>query len=103
VTRLKDKPFILLGVSTDPERENVLEFQRDGKVTWRSWWNGKRLKGQDKRITNLWEVSTLPTLFLIDHKGKVRKRFDGVPENGELDRLIDKLVQEAQRDQKPAS
>lgn len=39
-----------------------------------------------------------PTLYLIDHKGVIRKSWLGGPEEKELDELVDKLVAEAKAD-----
>jgi hypothetical protein len=103
VTNLRDRPFVLLGVNTDQDREKILEVQRDGDVTWRSWWNGRPLMGQSRRITNLWQVETLPTLYLLDHKGIVQKCYFEVPNQRELDDHINRLVDAAERDGKPAS
>jgi thiol-disulfide isomerase/thioredoxin len=101
VERLKDRPFVLLGVSGDHEREKILQVQAAGDVTWRSWWNNELLTGKKRSITDIWQVDGWPTLFLLDHKGIVRYQWVGVPSNlNELDQKINKLVGDAERDWK---
>ena len=51
-------------------------------------------------ISKEWEVQGWPTLYLIDHKGTVRRKFLGNPGDEHLDRLIDELVAEAEKDKK---
>src|SRR6266849_2756112 len=93
VSRLRNQPFVLLGVSADHTRKDVQEVQKSGDVTWRSWW----FEGQQaQRVHKDWRVTGYPTIFLIDHKGLVRYEFPGRPEEEELDRAIDELVREAE-------
>ena len=94
VERMKGKPFVLLGVSTDESRRDVQQVQNKGDVTWRNWWNGD--SPRNFRLTAAWGVSFLPNLFLIDHKGIVREHYEGVPDSAELDHAIDELIKEAQ-------
>jgi thiol-disulfide isomerase/thioredoxin len=99
VSRLKDKPFVLLGVSGDRSREDILSAQESGAVTWRSWWDGELPNGQKRSITAIFQIEGLPTLFLIDHKGIVRYESVGVPDDlNDFDKRINRLVEEAERD-----
>jgi hypothetical protein len=92
VTQFASQPFVLLGVNTDTERETPLDLQKDGTVTWQSWWNGPR--GLEGPITSEWDIEGFPTIFLIDAKGVVRYRSDGVPPKGELEKKINELLKE---------
>jgi hypothetical protein len=96
VNQLKDKPFALLGVSTDRSRQDALGAQDDGSVTWRNWWNGD--SPRDRRLTTVWGVEYLPQLFMIDHKGVIRRHFVGVPSDAELSQEIDKWIKEADKE-----
>ena len=40
VSRLKDKPFALLAIDTDTERQTLRKAISAGEVTWRCWWDG---------------------------------------------------------------
>jgi hypothetical protein len=93
VSKMADKPFVLLGVNTDTSREVVKKAQADEHLTWRSFWNG----GQVGPISNAWHIQGYPTLFIIDHKGVIRNRYLGAPPGDTLDKEIEKLVQEAEK------
>jgi len=43
-------------------------------------------------MTQEWKLLGMPTLYLIDHEGILRKRWIGRPPDEELDREIEKLI-----------
>ena len=96
VKRLENKPFALIGVNSDKDREDCKKKNVAEQITWRSFWNGE--KGTGGPISKTWEVQGWPTLYLIDHKGVIRRKFLGNPGDAELDRLIDELVAQAEKD-----
>jgi thiol-disulfide isomerase/thioredoxin len=97
VERLKDKPFALVGVNADTEQKALDEAVKTHKISWRSF----RDRRADKTTTSdAWKVLGFPTLYLIDHRGIVRKRWIGSPPPEELNREIDRLVEEAVRSKK---
>jgi peroxiredoxin len=85
---LKDRPFALLYVNTDPERESLRKSIREGEITWRCWWDG----GQDGPITSRWNILSFPTVFVIDSQGIIR---DIGLRGEDLDRAVDRLLGEA--------
>ncbi len=87
VSRLKDRPFAMLGVNTDSERETLRKSIREGEITWPNWWDG----GQDGPITSRWNILSFPTVFVIDAKGIIRAIGLRGPE---LDRTVDRLLSE---------
>lgn len=93
VKRLADKPFALVGVNSDPDLKDAPARLKKAGITWRSF---KNELGNDKRVALDWVVASWPTVVLIDHKGVIRKRWDGTPDLKELDREIDKLVEAAE-------
>lgn len=93
VKKLEGKPFALIGVNSDQDEKELAEQLKEHQVTWRSFKNGNG----GKTISNDFKVSGWPTLFLIDHKGVVRKKWVGSPANEVLDKEIDKLVAEAEK------
>ena len=97
VERLKDKPFALLGVNGDGEYEGdaFKKNMEKHKVTWRSFRNQA---GADvPALSDMWNLEGWPTLFLIDHKGTIRKVWLGGPDdNDELDHEIEMLIAEAE-------
>ena len=96
VERLKDKPFALLGVNGDGEYEDdaFKKNMEKHKVTWRSFRNQA---GADvPALSDMWNLEGWPTLFLIDHKGTIRKVWLGGPETDEMDHEIEVLIAEAE-------
>jgi hypothetical protein len=91
VSTMADKPFVLLGVNSDRDREAVKKALVDEKITWRSFWNGGGTGGP---ISSAWQVQGWPTLVLIDHKGVIRQKWLGAPQSAVLDKAIDDLLKE---------
>ena len=88
VKRLEGKPFALLGINSDSDREKLKEVLKKEEITWRSWWDGGSTSGP---IANKWNVTGWPTIYVLDAKGVIRYR--GV-RGKELDEGVDKLLQE---------
>lgn len=87
--KMKDKPFVLLGINSDRDRERARQFVKDRNVTWRSWWNGGSPAGP---ISAKYGVQGWPTLYLIDDKGIIRARWIGAPPASELERAVEEWV-----------
>jgi thiol-disulfide isomerase/thioredoxin len=92
IERLRDKPFVLLGVNADLDEEAVQGALVKHQITWRSFRNKS---GNEPSISSAWDVIGFPTLYLIDHKGIIRKRWVGAPTPAELDRAVDEQVEKA--------
>jgi len=91
VQRLQNKSFALIGVNSDDTRETAKSAVTDEHLTWRSFFDGK-----GGHIAHQWQVMAFPTIYLIDHKGVVRRKYEGNPGDAVLDREIDELVKEAE-------
>jgi len=87
VAELKDEPFALLGVNSDPI-ERVREAKERENMSWRSWWDGGNTQGP---IATRWGVRSWPTIYVLDHKGVVR--YQGV-RNEEMDQTVKGLLAE---------
>lgn len=94
VKELADQPFALIGVNSDPELDKLKDMNAKEQITWRSFWNGPL--GTGGPISTRWNVAGWPTLFLIDHEGKIVQKWLGSPEGEVLDKLIDDLVAKAE-------
>jgi len=89
VKRLEGKPFVLLGVNGDDNREAAKKVMARERMTWRSWWNG----GKSGSIVLKWGVNSWPTVYILDTQGVIRYenvRFEM------MDQAIDRLVKEAE-------
>ena len=92
------KPFALIGINSDKDLKSAKEKNEKQEITWRSFWCG--LEGTGGDIPASWRVKGWPTLYLIDHKGVIRHKFLGNPGDEKLDKFIDELVAEAEKDLK---
>jgi len=93
VKKLANKPFALIGVNSDQDKAELKKAMAKENITWRSFWNGG---GSEGPISTRWAVRGWPTLYLIDHKGVIRKKWVGGPGNEVMDKEIDRLVKEAE-------
>jgi thiol-disulfide isomerase/thioredoxin len=74
VKKLKDKPFVLVSVSVDAEKEDLTKFLEKETMDWTHWFDG-----EGGPVAKKLRVKAFPTLYLIDAKGVIRKKWIGVP------------------------
>ncbi len=94
--RMKDRPFALLGVNSDESRDTAETVADREGITWRSWFDGGTVGGP---IARRWNVPFWPMINIIDHKGVIRAR--EVVDTTFLDKLVDELVAEAEKEATP--
>jgi hypothetical protein len=68
VEKFKDRPFVILGVNSDDDRDQLKQVIAKEKLTWRSFWDGGSTDGP---ISRRWNINGWPTLYLIDHTGTI--------------------------------
>ena len=88
--RLKGKPFTILSVSCDDEKETLTGFLEKEKMPWDHWFDGR-----GGSVAKKFRVNAFPTLYLIDAKGVIRNKWVGSPKDEVLDKAVDDLVAEA--------
>ena len=92
VKTLADKPFALIGINSDADREKLKPVLEKESITWRSFWNGP--KGTSGPISEKWNVYGWPTIYILDGTGMIRyKSLGGNPE--EIDAMLNTLLVEA--------
>jgi Thioredoxin-like len=96
VKRLEGKPFTLIGINSDQDRAALHKVLDKEHITWRSFWDGGSTRGP---IASAWKVHSWPTLYLIDHKGIIRKKWVDSPGQEVLGREIDKLLSTVEKGQ----
>ena len=97
VKRLSDKPFALIGVNSDRDREKVKQVVKEKGLTWRSFWNGGGTQGP---ISSKWNVRAWPTIYVLDENGVIRfKNVRGEAMDKAVDSLLAKIDGEAGGDQ----
>jgi hypothetical protein len=89
VKRLESKPFALIGVNSDENREELAKAMIKENITWRSWWDGGSVRGP---IAARWNVSAWPAIYILDGKGVIRDKY--VIGAEAMDRAVDKLLKE---------
>ncbi len=88
VQRLEGKPFALIGVNSDSDREELKQVLVEERLTWRSFWNGGSTNGP---ISRAWRVTGWPSIWVIDAKGVIRYRN---VRGEQMDRAVDTLLAE---------
>lgn len=81
--RFEGRPFAIIGVNSDRNREALKKTIKKENLNWRSFWDGGSTTGP---IATKWNVSGWPTVYLIDHKGVIRGKF--MPSDEVLDNLV---------------
>jgi thiol-disulfide isomerase/thioredoxin len=90
VERLEGKPFALLGIDGDADRQKALKTIAKERMNWPSWWDQR---DGDGPIATAWNVHTWPTLYILDHNGVIRYKNFVRPDLG---KLVDNLLKEVE-------
>ena len=83
--QFKGKPFQLVGVNSDKDRESLARFVAANQIDWQNVVDG----GTDGATARAWRVDAWPASFLVDQAGVIRAR-DIAPEklDGEIKSLL---------------
>jgi hypothetical protein len=93
---MEAKPFALIGVSTRESSPADLKKVMDKeKLPWRSFADGRSERDRGP-IATRWNLVGTPTLYFLDHKGVIRHKWVGSPDDKVLEEAIEKLVKEAE-------
>jgi thiol-disulfide isomerase/thioredoxin len=91
--RFRDRPFAIVGVNGDRDPETMTKaLAKVEKIPWRSFRDERVGQGS---ISEEWKVAGWPTLYLIDHRGIIRHRWVGAPDDETLAREIGQLLKGA--------
>ena len=102
MTNLKDKPFALVGVhSGGLDAKQLKEVMEKSKINWRSFADAGGAGAGP--IATQWSLSTTPTLFVIDDKGVIRRKWAGAPGEKAIDAALDELIRAAEANRKNAA
>ena len=83
--KYKGKPFAIVGVNCDDNKEAGRAAVEEEKLTWRSWWDG------DREFAVQWHLESFPTVYLLDADGVIQKKC-GSREAEDLPKAIDALL-----------
>jgi hypothetical protein len=93
VKNLADEPFALLGVNVNgfevAQLKRVVEHEQ---LTWRSFADpGPIGRGA---ICRQWNHTSTPTLYLLDAKGVIRRKWVGESDEAAIDAAVHELIAE---------
>ena len=89
VEQYRNEPFALIGVNSDDSLQRVKQAIKKNELNWRSFYDGS-----GGPIAKSWNIRGWPSIFLIDHTGKIRYTRDQLG-GDRLDKAIAELVAEA--------
>jgi peroxiredoxin len=89
VERLSGEPFALVGVNSDVDREGLRKVLATEQIKWPNFWDGPQ--GTRGPIARRWNVTSWPTIYVLDAEGTIRFRDVRGPA---LDRAVDELLAE---------
>ncbi|MBI5866253.1 MAG: TlpA family protein disulfide reductase [Planctomycetes bacterium] len=67
--KLEGKPFTLLGINSDGSRSALKDILEKEKITWPNIQDESPGTGP---IAKRWNVHGWPTIYILDHTGKIR-------------------------------
>jgi tetratricopeptide (TPR) repeat protein/peroxiredoxin len=94
VKRLEGRPFQYLGINCDDDRAVVVRVVNRQGLNWRSWYDGGSEGG---RIMRQWQIDSLPSTFVLDHKGIIR--YKGL-RGKDLGSVVEQLLRERDGEEK---
>jgi hypothetical protein len=89
VERMKGRPFAMLSVILDDDKEVLKKSLASGEITWRCWWEG----GMDGPNCRRWRLGFIPAVYVIDSAGIIRAKY---VKGKALDEAVDALMNEAE-------
>jgi serine/threonine protein kinase/thiol-disulfide isomerase/thioredoxin len=92
--KYKDRSFALVGVNCDDDKAVAQRAVAKAQLPYPSWWDGGATGG---RINSEWLIDGFPTLYLIGPDGVIRDKWDGKPEQADVEAAVDKLVSQTER------
>ena len=91
LNRFEGLPFSIVGVNGDKDLASAQALVEKHGMSWRSFQNDRP---GNVSISTEWKLAGWPTLYLIDHKGLVVRKWVGAPDESELETNIRKLINE---------
>ena len=88
MTKLKQKPFALLGVNILQHKPMALKkIMVKERINWRTFAN-------DGKITRQWNSPPTPAFYVVDAKGTIRRKWIGHPGEKAIDSALKRLIRE---------
>ena len=89
VEKYADKPFAIVGINSDRDRDKLKERMAEEGITWPSFFDGGGTGGP---IASTWNVRGWPTIYVLDAEGRIRfKDVRGEAMDAALEELMGEL------------
>ena len=87
-SRLKDQPFVILGISADRNRGEWQSFIVGNSLTWHQYLDERR------QLARAFNIEVYPSYLLLDHEGIVRHTWTGYNPSvdGDIESKAKKLI-----------
>lgn len=73
VEHFEGDPVVLLGINSDADVETIRRAKASGKAPmYRTWWDGHAEVNTSGPIATAWDVSTWPTIYVLDEERVIR-------------------------------
>jgi RNA polymerase sigma factor (sigma-70 family) len=88
VERMRGRPFALVSVNTDEDKETLRKSLESHEITWRCWWEG----GAERPNCARWRLAYIPMVYILDARGIIRaKEVRGQAIDDVVDRLVNEM------------
>ena len=98
VKKNEGKPFALLGIDFDSSRKDLKAAIEKEKLTWRNWFDGS-----DGPIARQWNISVIPTFYIVDAHGVIRYKGIHGGSGVQIDKDVQTLLKEMAPEKKEAA
>jgi thiol-disulfide isomerase/thioredoxin len=85
--KLHEKGFDIIGISLDSDKAKLLDYTKQHGMTWPQYFDGKVW---ENKISSLYGIQGIPTMWLVDKKGYVRS----TEARGDLETRVAQLLAE---------
>jgi hypothetical protein len=92
VEQMQGRPFVLLGINCDGDREMVQQVSLRHQLSWRNWFDGEG----SVPVSARYGVRSFPATYVLDANGVIRYRNLRSPE---LEQAAEMLVRELEQQQ----
>jgi len=86
VERMKDKPFKLVSLSADDQKETLTKFLEKEKMPWTHMRNGA-----EGGFVDQYQIQSFPTIFVLEAKGMIRHKH---VRGEKMDQAVESLLKE---------
>ena len=78
-----------MGISVEDDVKEFRAVAEKGETIWPIWWDGENMEGP---IAAQWIVRSMPTFYVLDHKGVIRNK--GFLQPDQIRNTVDMLLKE---------